>query len=357
MTTQYKCPCCGGTIAFDSATQKMKCPYCDSTFDVESLKAYDDVLSGENAKEESADIEDSRNEWDDETLRHYVCPSCGGEIITNETLASTVCPYCSNNVILMDKFEGDLKPDCVIPFKIDRKNAMDLFRRSLKGKHLLSKSFSTENRIESVKGVYVPFWLFSGDSDSSLTYRATRVETWADPNYTYTKTNHYLLHREGSVHFDYIPVDGSSVMDDSLMEALGPFDFSSAVDFQTAYLSGYLADRYDITQEEGKPRALERARTSVEKLIRATAQGFTGITKETEKNSFTGGKCRYGLFPVWLINATWKGRTYLYAVNGETGKFVGNLPLDKKKSFFSWLAATVILGSVFLLGFYCVWAL
>ena len=32
---QYKCPCCGGAVEFNSTAQKMKCPYCDTEFEIE----------------------------------------------------------------------------------------------------------------------------------------------------------------------------------------------------------------------------------------------------------------------------------------------------------------------------------
>lgn len=89
-----------------------------------------------------------------------------------------------------------------------------------------------------------------------MRYRATKVCTWSDSNYNYTETSHFMIHRSGSVSFEHVPVDGSSKTADDLMESIGPYEFSEAVDFQTAYLAGYLADKYDVTAEE----SIERAR-------------------------------------------------------------------------------------------------
>ncbi len=352
MTQEYKCPCCGGTIEFDSNTQKMKCPYCDSTFEVESLKEYDDVLKEEEKKEDRGDFKTDQSEWNDDGLMHYVCSSCGGEIITNETLASTVCPYCSNNVILMDKFEGTLKPDLVIPFKLDKKKAVASFRDALKGKFLLSRAFTDENHLSEIKGVYVPVWLFTSSADASITYRAVTKRVWSDPHFTYTQTSHYLLQRQGNIAFDKIPVDGSRNMDDSLMEALGPFDYSQAVDFQTAYLSGYLADKYDITAEDSKPRAIERAKSSVERYFRKTTENFLTPQMQSESVNLSGGECSYALLPVWLLNTKWNGKNYLFAVNGQSGKFVGDLPCDNKKAGIEFASLTAGIGAVLFLLFY-----
>lgn len=357
MTQEYKCPCCGGTIEFDSATQKMKCPYCDSTFDVESLRQYDDVLKEEKDKKDKADFKTDQSQWNDDGLMHYVCSSCGGEIITNETLASTVCPYCSNNVILMDKFKGTLKPDLVIPFKLDKNKAVEHFKTALKGKILLSRAFSDENHLSEIKGVYVPVWLFTSSADASITYDAVTKRVWTDPHFTYTQTSHYLLKREGNIQFEKIPVDGSRHMDDSLMEALGPYDYSQAVDFQTAYLSGYLADRYDLSADESKPRAVERAKTSVERYFRKTTEGFLTPVVKSESVNLSGGECRYALLPVWLLNTKWNGKDYLFAVNGQSGKFVGDLPCDKKKAGIEFASITLGVGAVAFLLFYLAQAL
>ncbi len=357
MTEEYKCPSCGGTIAFDTKSQEMKCPYCDSTFSVESLKEYESVLKEESAKTDSGDYKSSSEEWNDEGLMHYVCPSCGGEIITNETLASTVCPYCSNNVILTDKLSGILKPDLVIPFKKDKKEAEALFRDALKGKRYLNRAFRDEGHIEEIKGVYVPVWLFSSKADSSITYRAVTTTTWMDRNFMYTKTSHYLLERAGTIEFDKIPVDGSKSLNDDLFESLSPYDFSEAVDFKTAYLSGFLADRYDVTSDESKPRATERAKASLERCIRSTITGYTGLEKKTDNISLKDGECRYALLPVWLLNTKWNGKDYLFGVNGQTGKFVGDLPFDKKKGVRNFLLSTLGFGAVFMALFYLVWAM
>ena len=121
---EYKCPCCGGAIAFDSGIQKMKCPYCDTEFDMETLASYDDGLNG---KQDNMNWETSAGgEWQEgetDGLRSYVCKSCGGEIVGDENTAATACPFCGNPVVMMGQLSGELKPDFVIPFKLDKKAA------------------------------------------------------------------------------------------------------------------------------------------------------------------------------------------------------------------------------------------
>lgn len=330
---EYKCPCCGGAITFDSSIQKMKCPYCDSEFELETLKNLDEALSKEQ-KEDSLDWEMNESEElsDDAGLKSYICRSCGGEIVTDATTGATHCPFCSNPVVMTEKFAGLLKPDLVIPFKFDKKAAKAAFEKHLTGKKLLPKVFKDQAHIDEIKGVYVPFWLFSADADAQIQFKGTRVKTWRSGDYRYTKTDYYKLLREGSLSFDGVPVDGSQKMADDLMESLEPFDLSNAVDFQTAYLSGYFADKYDVSAEESIKRANERIKATAEDTFKRETCGsyMTVTTEESSVQLREDTKTiKYALYPVWVMNTTWNGEKYTFAMNGQSGKFVGNLPMDK----------------------------
>ena len=133
------------------------------------------------------------------------------------------------------------------------------------------------------------------------------------------------------MHFSDIPVDGSKKMDDDLMESIEPFDLSDGVDFSTAYLAGYLADKYDVGLEESIPRANERIRQSACEALRRTVTGYDMVTPRDIQLRIANGQYKYALYPVWLLNTTWKGEKFTFAMNGQTGKFVGDLPLDKGK--------------------------
>lgn len=344
---EYKCPCCGGAITFDSEIQKMKCPFCDTEFDVETLREYDAELNTPTSDEMSWESA-SKSEWldgEDGDVRAYICRSCGGEIICDVNTAATSCPFCSNPVVIMPKLAGELKPDTVIPFKLDKKAAKERFTGYLSKKRLLPKLFKDENHIDEIKGIYIPFWLFDSNADVAARYRATKVRFWSDSNFNYTETRHFLLKRSGSLKFENVPVDGSKKMEDELTESLEPYDCSEAVDFKTAYLAGYFADKYDVDAEESSGRANERVKHSAESAFENTINGYTGIVRENVNIKLNDGKVRYALFPVWLLNTTWKDKKYVFAMNGQTGKFVGDLPVDKAAAA-KWLAVLTAIFSV-----------
>ena len=352
----YKCPCCDGAIAFDSGIQKMKCPYCDAEFEMEALAAYDDALQDQKDDDMTWQTP-SETPWQEEDaqgLRSYVCQSCGGEITGDANTAATACPYCGNPVVMMEQFSGQLKPDLVIPFKLDKKAAIAALKKHYSGKKLLPKVFQDENHLQEIQGIYVPVWLFDAQADADIRYKATKIRAWSDSRYDYTQTYFYAVRRSGSLDFERIPVDGSSKMDDALMESIEPYDFSQAVDFQTAYLAGYLADKYDVDAQQSVERANQRVRQSTQEAFADTTQGYTSIIPEHSSIQLHNGTAKYGLYPVWLLNTKWNGKTYTFAMNGQTGKLVGDLPMDKalyNKWFYGIMAAVsaVVLGLSYLL--------
>jgi len=297
-------------------------------------------------------------EWQEEEaeqLLAYSCPSCGGEVVGDETMAATSCPYCDNSVIIPSQFSGDLRPDLVLPFQLDREAAKGALKRHMKGKRFVPKVFRDEHHIDEIKGIYVPFWLFDADVDASIRYEAIRTRMWSDSQYNFTESNKYAVYREGSVRFEQIPVDGSSRMADDLMESIEPFDCNSAVPFDTAYLSGFLANRYDVDADESMERARNRIKTSTEESFINSVRGYDSVRSVTSSINMKNGAITYALFPVWILNTKWENQLYTFAMNGQSGKIAGNLPLDKKAYWRMFIIlAAIITGLIFLL-FFLLW--
>ena len=351
---KYKCPNCGGVLEFDSGTQQMKCPYCDSTVDVQALSGYDEELK--NAAPDQMNWEkEAGNIWDEEEtkgMKVYVCDSCGGEIIADENASAMKCPYCDNPVVMKGNLSGVLKPDLIIPFKIDKRQAKELYHRHLQGKKFLPRVFEDENHIDEMKAVYVPFWLFHCDVDFDVRFRGTRTRAYADAKNNYIETSYYAVNRAGTLAFDQVPVDGSSSIADDLMQSIEPFDIREAKPFQTAYLSGYLADKYDVGSEASVSIANARIKSSTEQAVASTVNSYETISVEHSSLRFDNGSAMYALYPVWILNTTYAGERYIFALNGQTGKTVGDLPVSKSaywKNFFlvgGITAAAVFAGAM-----------
>ena len=338
-TIQYKCPCCGGRLEFDSGLQKMKCPYCDTTFDVETLEGYDDALK-QDAKDDMH-WDAAQQPWDDVQMGVYTCKSCGGELVCDENTAATACPFCGNPIVLTGRLSGDLKPDYVIPFKLDKKAAEAALRNHMKGKRLLPNLFRSENRISEVKGVYVPFWLYDGRMEARGAYKAEISESHREGDYIVTTTRHFDVARVGDADFVRVPVDGSSKMPDAHMDAIEPFDYSDLKPFSTAYLPGFLADRYDEDDKKCAARVLTRMKNSTAAALHDTLGGYTGVQTLSEQIDSRTLEPHYALLPVWMLHTRWKEQDFLFAMNGQTGKLIGDLPVDKGR-VAAWFAGISI---------------
>ena len=339
--SEYKCPCCGAPIIFDSVQQLMACQSCGNTFSVDTVQAFNaaqndaqaqDNYGWQNYAEQNAEwhTDDSGN-----PMHVYICPSCGGEIITDSTTAATKCPYCDNNTILNEQLSGSFRPNYVIPFKITKEQAIEKLNEFAKGKKLLPSLYSKNRRIESIHGIYVPFWLFDCNSNANMQYNATQVSSWVAGDYRYTKTDYYLLRRDGTMTFEHVPVDGSMKMPDEYMESIEPYDFSEMVPFNSAYLSGYMADKYDVDDKTSQQRANFRIKNTTEQAFNSTTFGYASVIPTHTGINFSEGKISYALLPVWMLNTIYEGKSYMFAMNGQTSKYVGELPVSKGK-YWAW---------------------
>ena len=205
---------------------------------------------------------------------------------------------------------------------------MNTYRNYLRSKRLVPKVFLEENHIEEIKGVYVPFWLYDSTQSFSGSYDCTKVRTWSDSRYFYTETSHYDVERAGTESFSYVPVDGSKEMPDDLMESLEPFDHSQMVPFNMGYLAGFLANKYNVDSDQCRPRASERMANSTAADFRNTISGYSSVHPRSEKCNTVDINHKYALYPVYILNTTWNGNNYLFAMNGQSGKFIGNLPFS-----------------------------
>ena len=326
------CPACSAALRFDGGEQKLHCSSCGNDFDTDLLRQIDEATKQAGQESTSHWENEGQRAWSAEERAHmaaYTCPSCGAGIVSDETTAATQCVYCGNPTILPDQFMGDFRPDAVLPFVKTKADAEAAYKELIRGKRLLPKAFSRQGHIDKITGVYVPFWLFECEADADITCRAERVSVYDQGNYTVTETDHYLVRRGGSAEFANVPVDGSTKFDDTLMDAIEPFDHGCEVAFSTAYLPGFQAEKYDVDADRARPRADERIRRSTIDALTDTVRDYSSYTVQSSSVRIGDGRVRNVLIPVWMLNAKWKGETYTFAMNGQTGKIVGNLPVDR----------------------------
>ena len=311
----------------------MECEYCGTSYDVAEIEAlYAEKEEKASAAQQAADektaaqrqASSDESTWDTsgfcedwgaegDGMRAYSCPSCGAELICDENTAATSCPYCGNPTVVPGQFSGQLRPDFIIPFKLSKEDAVKALKSHYKGKFFLPKSFTAENHLQEIQGIYVPFWMFDGEAEGDARYEATRSHTYRSGDYEITET----------------------------------YDYQDLKPFSTAYLPGFLADKFDVTVDQCRQRADQRCEGTLEAVLRNTVTGYNACSLKQKTASLKRGKVHYALMPVWMLNTKWDGKDFLFAMNGQTGKLVGELPVNWRK-FWGLFAA--IAGSLSVLG-------
>ena len=329
--TNHKCPNCNAGLPFDPEKGLWVCEYCNSEFTLEELN------KSENNTESSNDA----------NMDLYECPSCGAQIIADENTTATFCVYCKNPAIIKSRLQEKFKPQYVIPFKTTKEDAIKAFENYKKNKWFIPDEFNDPQTIQEITGINIPFWLYTCDVDANLSAVAYKIRRWRSGNYRYTKTDTYSITRKGTMGYNKVPADGSKRFDDSIMDSIEPFNYSELKDFDYSYLSGFLSEKYDVTEDEAFDRAEDRIENTSKQKLQSTILGYTTINVNNFTANINNVSNEYVLLPVWLLNTKYKDKLYPFAMNGQTGKLIGNIPISIKKlilkSLFIFLSLDIII--------------
>ena len=317
----HKCPSCGAVLKFSPKEQKWSCDYCGSKFSLEELQKYKNASSVEvnqkkDVKVEQADV--------------YRCSSCGAEIIADENTTATFCVYCGNTAILKERIQNSRVPDYIIPFQKVKEDATSVFLQLVKHKPLVPRTFKSRKNIDKITGVYIPFWAYDFDVSGTAKFKCIDTHTWSDYNTRYTKTDTFDVVCEGNMNYDKVLADGSSRFSDELMDSLEPFDYTSLTEYNHAFLSGFLSEKYDVLENQAIERARNRTLNTTVSLLQDKIR-HQSITPVDNNISLKNVHSNYILLPVFMVNIKYHDKMYTFAMNGQTGKIVGCLPLGVKE--------------------------
>lgn len=341
-TMTFKCPCCGGYLEFDAALQKFKCLYCGQVLSEEEL------VEQSEQRQAAADAAQNESKTADgaDSLRTYQCQMCGAEIVTDATTAATRCYFCHSPVVLHDRLDDEFRPDGVIPFKLDKDTAQKQFMDYISKKKFVDRSFFNNAQLEMFSGVYYPWWYVDIEGEAEFDGEGSRVSVAQTPTHIVTTTRVYKVHRKGKLNFRELAHKALGKADAKLSDGIHPYDVTEMKDYASGYLSGFLAEKRDVTEAAAKDAMASVAKAYAPGMMKRN-HGFNSLNGETR---FTPTRivAKYMLLPAWVL--TWKGGSdgvpYYYMMNGQTGKVCGKLPIDKKRLFAAALGAGI---AVFLL--------
>lgn len=344
---EYKCPNCDADLKFDPESQKLSCEFCLSSFTEDELKKINEAY-GETTPTE-AEIQ-TQNEFEEHT-NLYHCASCGAQIMCDDQQTALFCYYCHNPVILSGKLTGDYKPSKLIPFKFTKDRALETFRNWVQKKTFLPDDFKSEQQLDKLTGLYVPFWIADCNVKADFTAVGKNNRSWTSGNYRYTETKEYNVVRRGNITVNGIPADGESKIEDLLMESIEPFNYDELQPFSMTYLTGFYADKYDVDKAQVFPRIQTRASQAGKKVIRDSIGSYSSLAVSSEQYNILKTDWEYMMLPVWFMTYNYNNKIYEFAINGQTGKLAGTPPLDKAKlRMFCTALGIGITAAIYLLG-------
>ena len=348
----FKCPNCGGHQVFDPDTQNLKCEQCGSLIAIppeqhRSIVEYDFS---------SAEDQDGRDWFTGN--RVVRCASCGAQTVLAQYAMATRCSFCgSTQVVDIDQSPG-IRPEAVVPFKLDSKKASELFRKWLGKKIFAPKAVRQEAKPDRFTGVYLPYWTY--DSHTITQYAGLGGEYYyVTEFYTVTENGRSVQKTRQVRHTRWFPVSGTytEAFDDILVQAGGsdqsallaklqPYNLAELQPYQPDFLSGYGASHYEIPLQDG----FEEAKGIMDAAIRNGIRDQVH-TDELQLNqvdtTFKDIRFKHILLPVWLSSFRFRQKQYRYLINGQTGRVSGTYPLSPIR-----IALAVIGGIILTAGIY-----
>ncbi len=345
---RVNCPGCGADMIYNPEKERLFCENCGSTR----------PIPAQNIKIQRINVEEGLKMREEETLdlnkeKVVNCQSCGATFTISTLEASIECSFCgARNTVSQNFSERVIKPQGVIPFKIGRKKASEIIRKWLGSGFFTPSSLQKASRIEEVKGVYVPTWIF--DIALSANYQV-EIGTYYYETKTYTDSQgktqtrkvrktrwrYYSGHRSGD--YSDIPVLGvSKGLKTKHFDKIAQFSYQTAKEFDSRFLLGFESVIYDKDLSRSFDEGKDKAEKKLEQEIISSLPG------DTYRNFHMDARVSYAFFkhlllPVWVVSYLYKGKNYQVLVNGENGKIAGQKPVS------TWKVLLVII-SIILLG-------
>lgn len=365
--TDRRCPACNGVLAFDPASQKLKCPYCDSLYSFAELEARTSENHTEKAEKKTQPAQAgpvNSSKLSEPRFRHshigaerplnseedspdcnwgvkkkvVVCKKCGASTVYDAVQTASQCPYCESNQIIVEEDDKLIAPTGIAPFKITKEQAIDNFKKWVQGLWFAPGSLINLATVEMLEGFYLPYWTYDVHTVTkySMDYGVKNGErvTW-----------HSTSGRHEQFYDDYL-VPACAKQNRSMLDAISPFNTNDFQSYTPEFLAGFVAERYSIPVKEGWKTADKEIRRDVRSSVKnKVCDQFSADMTRREKFDIQMGDVgyKYLLLPVWHAAFRYHGSTYQFMVNGQNGKVSGDRPYSGWKIFF------FVMGCLFLL--------
>lgn len=350
---EFACNSCGATLVYNAGVKQLKCDYCGSEQEVPSgavVAEEHDITELEGKTGATGFGIESKS---------FKCENCGATTSCAPNITAAKCAFCGSPRVIDTPTNPDLiRPETMIPFQVDRKSAMDKFREWIQKLWFRPNDLKKIARLSDISGVYTPFWTFDCNSHSDWT---------ADAGYYYYETEHYTDHENGKqvrktrqvqkVRWEPASGSHSNFYNDELvcaskglyfdlMKQIYPFDLTRLTPYKPEFLSGWLAEEYDLGPEAG----WDLARDSINNKERSACSNL--VPGDTQRDlqvstDHSDIKWKHVLLPVWLAAYQYHGKAFRFLVNGQTGEVRGEAPISWWKVGLAIVIGAAIVAAVY----------
>lgn len=334
--THQKCSGCGGNLLFSPSSQSLKCPNCQSIYEI--------VAEHCCPKHELEEKSQNQSVWEDEN-KVAKCQNCGASVVLNKLEYATKCPYCSSPLIVETKLVPGLKPDAIIPFQFDKSEAAKKFVQGVKKKLFIPNKFKKEPPESEIQGIYIPTFLF--DADSKSTYSGVLLEnqtTKINDKYV-TTTRSFVIRGKNQMTHKNIAIEASAHINQTQLDSIKPFDYSEFYEFNEDFLRGYFVEMNDTNIDDCHSSARDVMREAIRRDI-LSGYSYDGVRNLDVSTEFLEEKFSYGILPTYRFNYSYKNKQYTTFMNGQTGQIGGGIPRSGAK-----IASLVVSIILIIVGF------
>lgn len=350
---RYPCEQCGADLRFAPGETKLVCDYCGHVQTIAPagrarLAAMAEIPLAEGlADRPRADLV--------EETRATRCPNCGAKFEFDPAVHAAECPFCATPVVADTGLDRHLKPQALLPFAITEDQA----RAALKA--WLGRLWFAPNGVQDyarkgrrMQGIYTPFWTFDADTASRYTgmrgdhyYETQRVRGPDGKTVTRQVQKTRWRPAAGRVarHFDDVVVLASTSLPRGHVDSLEPWDLGALEPYRPDFLAGFRAEGYTVELPEGHRIGRERMTRVIEADVRrdigGDVQKITTLDTDWRSETF-----KHILLPIWLAAYKFRGKSYRFVVNGQTGEVKGERPWSWVKIAFAVLLAALVAGAV-----------
>lgn len=372
----FPCGSCGAKFSFAPGTKSLKCPYCgaaneisdtDDSVEELDLEAWLDKLVAEQETHKQEQVK---------------CSNCSAEQTLPANLYASACTFCGTPITSKSYAQRSIKPKSLVPFKVTKLQAQDKWRAWIKGMWMAPSALKQFAQSDGgIKGMYIPYWTF--DANTYSNYSGARGDNYSESyqttnsngeRVTQTRTQTRWTNVSGTVSFFHddvlVPASGTynaggksanAAQSAQARQALAqiPGGFGSAimgafsnelrtwntkelVPYQEEYITGFQAEAYQVGLKEGFAQGRQiidaKVRALVEQDIGGDHQRIASLNTDYTHLTF-----KHILLPVWMSAYIFKGKTYRFMVNGQTGEVQGESPKSGWKIFFLVVGILVLL--------------